>query len=83
MNIIQVQDRLKGVSDDALKGYVTNPSGDVPTYLALGEIGRREDVRKEYQAAQAEQPQKTVAEEKLAEFGGMPQGIGSLSQSMA
>ena len=83
MNIIQVQDRLKGVSDDALKGYVTNPTGDVPTYLALGEIGRREDVRKEYQAAQAEQPQKTVAEEKLAEFGGMPQGIGSLSQSMA
>ena len=47
MNIIQVQDRLKGVSDDALKGYVTDPTGEVPTYLALGEIGRREDVRKE------------------------------------
>ncbi len=80
MNIIQVQDRLKGVSDDALRGYVTNPSGDVPTYLALGEIGRREDVRKEYQAAQVDQPQKTVAEEKLA---AMPQGIGSLTQGMA
>ena len=79
MNIIQVQDRLKGVSDDALKGYVTNPTGEVPTYLALGEIGRREDVRKEYQAAQADQPQKTVAEEKLA---AMPQGIGSLTQGM-
>ena len=79
MNIIQVQDRLKGVSDDALKGYVTNPTGDVPTYLALGEIGRREDVRKEYQAAQADQPQKTVAEEKLA---AMPQGIGALTQGM-
>ena len=63
-----------------LKGYVTNPTGDVPTYLALGEIGRREDVRKEYQAAQADQPQKTVAEEKLA---AMPQGIGSLTQGMA
>ena len=80
MNIIQVQDRLKGVSDEALKGYVTNPTGEVPTYLALGEIGRREDVRKEYQAAQADQPQKTVAEEKLAS---MPQGIGSLTQGMA
>jgi hypothetical protein len=79
MNIIQIQDRLKGVSDDALKGYVTNPTGEVPTYLALGEIGRREDVRKEYQAAQADQPQKTVAEEKLA---AMPQGIGSLTQGM-
>ncbi len=79
MNIIQVQDRLKGVSDDALRDYITNPSGDVPTYLALGEIGRREDVRKEYQAAKADQPQKTVAEEKLA---AMPQGIGSLTQGM-
>ena len=79
MNIIQVQDRLKGVSDDALKGYVTDPTGEVPTYLALGEIGRREDVRKSYEAAQAEQPQKTVAEEKLA---AMPQGIGSLTQGM-
>ena len=80
MNIIQIQDRLKGVSDDALKGYVTDPTGEVPTYLALGEIGRREDVRKEYQAAQAQQPQKTVAEEKLA---AMPKGIGSLTQGMA
>ena len=80
MNIIQVQDRLKGVTDDALRGYVTNPTGDVPTYLALGEIGRRKDVREEYQAAKAEQPQKTVAEEKLAS---MPQGIGSLTQGMA
>ena len=80
MNIIQVQDRLKGVSEDALRGYITNPTGQVPTYLALGEVERRETVRKEYQAAQAEQPQKTVAEEKLA---AMPQGIGSLTQGMA
>ena len=79
MNIIQVQNRLKGVTDEALVQYINNPTGDVPTYLALGEIGRREDVRKEYQAAQAEQPQKTVAEEKLA---AMPQGIGSLTQGM-
>lgn len=79
MNIIQVQDRLKGVTDDALVRYIENPTGDVPTYLALGEIGRREDMRKQYQASQAEQPQKTVVEEKLA---AMPQGIGSLTQGM-
>ena len=79
MNIIQVQDRLKGVTDEALVGYINNPTGDVPTYLALGEVGRREDMRKEYQASQAEQPQKTVVEEKLA---AMPQGIGSLTQGM-
>jgi len=81
MNIIQVQDRLKGVTDDALVGYINNPTGEVPTYLALGEVGRREDMRKEYQASQAEQPQKTVAEEMVAQFS-TPAGIGSLTSNM-
>jgi hypothetical protein len=81
MNIIQVQDRLKGVTDDALIGYINNPTGDVPTYLALGEVERREDMRKEYQAAQAEQPQKTVAEEMVAKLS-TPTGIGALTNNM-
>ena len=80
MNIIQVQDRLKGVTDDALIQYVENPTGQVPTYLALGEIGRREKMRKEYQA----QPQstQTVAEEMIAQVT-TPTGIGALTQGMA
>ena len=81
MNIIQVQDRLKGVTDDALVQYINNPTGDVPTYLALGEVGRREDMRKEYEAAQAEQPQKTVAEEMVAQLS-TPTGIGALTNNM-
>ena len=82
MNIIQVQNRLKGVTDEALVGYINNPTGDVPTYLALGEVGRREDVRKEYQASKAEQPQKTVAEEMVAKLS-TPTGIGALTNNMA
>ena len=80
MNIIQVQDRLKGVTDDALIQYVENPTGQVPTYLALGEIGRREKMRKEYEA----QPQstQTVAEEMIAQVT-TPTGIGALTQGMA
>jgi len=81
MNIIQVQNRLKGVTDDALVQYINNPTGDVPTYLALGEVGRREDMRKEYEAAQAEQPQKTVAEEMVAQLS-TPTGIGALTNNM-
>jgi hypothetical protein len=81
MNIIQVQNRLKGVTDEALVGYINNPTGEVPTYLALGEVGRREDMRKEYQASQAEQPQKTVAEEMVAQLS-MPTGIGALTSNM-
>jgi len=64
MNIIQVQDRLKGVDDRALVGYVEQPTPDVPTYLALGELQRREQMRAKYQA-QA-QPTQTVAEEMVA-----------------
>lgn len=79
MNIIQVQDRLKGVTDDALIGYVENPTGQVPTYLALGEIGRRENMRKEYQAQP--QPNQTVAEEMVAQLS-TPTGIGALTSNM-
>ena len=81
MNIIQVQDRLKGVTDNALIQYVENPTGEVPTYLALGEIGRREDMRKQYQASQAEQPTQTVAEEMIAQLS-TPTGIGALTNNM-
>ncbi len=73
MNIIQIQDRLKGVTDQALVSYVENPTGDVPTYLALGELGRREEMRKKYQA-QAK-PTETVAEEIVSQA----KGLGSIA----
>ena len=79
MNIIQIQDRLKGVPDNALIGYVENPTGDVPTYLALGELGRREEMRKKY--AQEAAPTETVAEEIVAKA--QPQmGLGALTSNM-
>ena len=31
MNIIKIQDQLKGVPDQTLVGYVQNPTGQVPT----------------------------------------------------
>lgn len=67
MNIIQLQDRLKGVSDQALVGYVENPTGDVPTYLALGELQRRKTMRERYEAQK--EPTSTVAEQLVAESG--------------
>jgi len=75
MNIIQIQDRLKGVPDQALVGYVENPTGDVPTYLALGELQRRKDMRERYQADAAPEP--TVAEQLVEET--QPQGIAGLA----
>ena len=80
MNIIQVQDRLKGVDDQSLVGYVERPTPDVPTYLALGELQRREQMRAKYQAQAT--PTETVSEEIVAKA--TPQmGIGALTNSMA
>ena len=64
MNIIKIQDQLKGVPDDALIGYVQNPTGQVPTYLALSELQRRKTMRDTYQ--QAQPAQTTVAEDLAA-----------------
>lgn len=56
MNIIQQQDRLKSLPEEVLIEYIANPTGEVPTFLALGEIERRKVMRNKYAAQQAEQP---------------------------
>jgi uncharacterized protein YciI len=65
MNIIKIQNQLKGVPDDTLVGYVQNPTGQVPTYLALSELQRRKEMRNSYQANKPEE--KTVAEDLVQE----------------
>jgi hypothetical protein len=74
MNIIQLQDSLKGMPDDAIIQHVQNPTGAIPTYLALSELERRKSMRDKYQADTAQE--KTVADQIVAET--MPQGIGAL-----
>jgi hypothetical protein len=81
MNIIQIQNQLKGVPDDTLVGYVQNPTGQVPTYLALSELQRRKEMRQNYQANKPEE--KTVAEDLIQETEPQPQpqpGIAGLSK---
>ena len=56
---------LKGAPDQALVGYVQNPSGQVPTYLALSELQRRKEMRASYQANKPED--KSVAEDLVQE----------------
>ncbi len=56
---------LRGVADEALIGYVQNPQGEVPSYLALSELQRRKDTRAKYQAEQA--PESSVAEDVTQE----------------
>ena len=75
MNIIQQQDRLKSLPEEALIEYVANPTGEVPTFLALGELERRKVMKNKYAAQQAERPPvaEQIVEESMTAM--MPQGI--------
>ena len=76
MNIIKIQDQLKSIPDQTLVGYVQNPTGQVPTYLALSELQRRKEMRQNYQANKPKE--KTVAEDLVQEtepgIAALPEG---------
>jgi hypothetical protein len=85
MNIVKLQRQLQSVPEQALVGYVQNPDGRVPSYLALTELSRRKQMREEYQKAAA--PEKSVAESMVEEASGIaaiPQQMGQpMPQQMA
>jgi len=81
MNIIKLQDELRGVPDNALIGYVQNPTGNVPSYLALSELQRRKDMRAKYQAQQA--PETSVADDLEQQAAPQPQAQPQQAQGVA
>lgn len=82
MNIVKLQDDLKSVPDQSLVGYVQNPSGQVPSYLALSELQRRKKMREQAQGAQGQGQQPSVAEQLVAETQPqVPQGIAGIPVS--
>jgi hypothetical protein len=95
MNILRLQNLLKNFSDEQLSSEMQTPTGNVPQFLVLTELQRRKEMRSDFAAAQAEQPQTTVAEDMMMEesapgspppmgspsVGGPPMaGLGALSQ---
>lgn len=67
MNLIQLQETVKGLSDAELSAQLDSPSGDVPPFVALTEVRRREEMRKRYdQQEAARKPRTTVLEDLQA-----------------
>lgn len=64
MDILEIEDVLKGLPDQALRQEAQQPSGQVPQYMVVSEIQRRSKMRKRFEA-QKEQPSTTVAEQIL------------------
>lgn len=70
LNIEQLKSELQNVPEKNLLSYIQMPNGQVPQYLALAEIQRRQTIKQE--AASQEAPQTTVAED----LTGPQQNIG-------
>lgn len=71
MNILEVEDMIKGMPDDSLFREAQQPTGQIPQFLVISEIQRRSDMRRRFQAQQ-QQPQATVKDQILQ------QGIGAM-----
>ena len=82
MNVIQIQDALKGMPMEQLIREMQMPSGQAPQFLVLGEIARRKQMEKEFAQRQG-QPQTTVAEDAVTAAGVPQQGIASAARAMA
>ena len=80
-NILQLQREVESLPDDRLIMEAQNPSM-FPSYLVAQEIQRREQDRQAFATQMAQQPQASVYEQKIQQFGqGMPDafsGIGAL-----
>jgi hypothetical protein len=64
MNIIEAEDLVKGLPDQALFQEAQFPSGRIPQFLAVSEVQRRQDMRQRFQATQQGQ-QATVKDQIL------------------
>lgn len=66
MNILEVEDMVKGLPDQALFKEAEQPSGQVPQFLVVSEIQRRTDMRKRYQE---QQPNKGTVKDQIVQQG--------------
>lgn len=84
MNILQMEDMVKGLPDQQLFQEAQMPSGQIPQFLTISEIQRRTEMRKRY-AAQQPQPEGTVSEQIVQQgiAGLAPQGAQPPIQQMA
>ena len=86
MDILEIEDVLKGLPDQALMQEAQQPTGQVPQYMVVSEIQRRSKMRKSFEA-QKQQPSSTVREQILQEGIASvapppPQMIGAMGMPM-
>jgi hypothetical protein len=76
MNLVKIQEELKGFPTQTIMAYVNGSNPEVPPYMALSELDRR----KRMEQRKAEPPTQSV-KEKLESEVTNPQGIAQLPQA--
>ena len=84
MNLVQINERLKDLPMQVLQQYANGMNPEVPPYLALGELQRRETAQKQMATAQgaAQGPQPSV-KEQVEQKAGLMQLQQMQQQQMA
>jgi hypothetical protein len=73
MNLIDIEDRLKDLSDQQLMQQMQRPDGTAPQFLVMSELKRRKEMRDKAPA-----PETTTVKDDLVQ-----QGIASVANQMA
>ena len=72
MNLVQIQEDLKGVPIQALQAYMNGSNPDVPPFLAAGEMQRRQAMMQRQEMKQgAEQGSNPSVKEQLEQAAGL------------
>lgn len=80
MNMLDIQDKLKGLSEQQLVQEMQMPSGSAPQFLVLSEITRRKRMRDSMQ----QQPDNTTVAQEAVAAAGVPQGgIADMAMALA
>ena len=83
MNILDLQDKLKNLSEQQLVREMQMPTGQMPQFLVLSEITRRKKMRDAFAQEQMKDGTTTVAQDVVA-AAGMPAGFaGQMAGAMA
>ena len=82
MNIFEQEDLIKGLPDQALMKEAQQPTGQVPQYLVISEIKRRQDMRKRFSQQNQDQPEGTVKDQILGGIAAMGQPDPTMQSAM-
>ena len=81
-NLIQLQDRLRGFSEDQLKQFLRTPDPSIPDFMVMAALDEKNDAKIQ-EAQMKAQNQPSVREEMLAVAGLPATEAGQMASSMA